>query len=88
MRPSLPIGVVTNRHPVSFLSDVVYSLHPMPRKLAETIRTLRRDHALSYEDLMWALAESDPERSQCYGFGKALVELACRQLQDDDPAWK
>jgi hypothetical protein len=60
----------------------------MPRELAETIRTLRRNHGLSYEQLMWALAQSDPDRSQCYGFGKALVELAGRELQDDDPAWK
>jgi hypothetical protein len=81
-------AVVTKRFPVSLLSDIVYSLRPMPLELAQTIRALRRDHGLRYEDVMWSLSEPDPERSQCYGFGKALTELACRALNDEDPAWK
>jgi hypothetical protein len=32
----------------------------MPLDLAQTIRTLRRDHGLRYEEVMWSLAESDP----------------------------
>jgi hypothetical protein len=60
----------------------------MPLDLAQTIRTLRRDHGLRYEDIMWSLAESDPDRGQCLGFGKALTELACLALNDSDPAWK
>ena len=60
----------------------------MPMELAETIRVLRRDHGLAYADVMWALAESDPDSGQCYGFGKALTELAGRALKDEDPAWK
>jgi hypothetical protein len=76
------------RFPVSFLGDVVYFAQPMPKELAETIRTLRRDHGLDYSDVMWALSESDPDAGQCYGFGKALSELACRELNDYDPNWK
>ena len=60
----------------------------MPIELAETIRTLRRDHRLSYPGIMWSLAESDPDSGQCFGFGKVLTELACRVLNDEDPAWK
>lgn len=60
----------------------------MPLDLAQTIRTLRRDHGLRYEDIMWSLAESDPDRGQCFGFGKALTELACLALNDCDPVWK
>jgi hypothetical protein len=60
----------------------------MPLDLARTIRTLRRDHGLRYEDIMWSLAESDPDRGQCFGFGKALTERACLALNDHDPAWK
>jgi hypothetical protein len=80
--------VVVKRLPVSFLSDLVYNAQPMPMELAETIRTLRRDHRMTYEDIMWYLCESDPDSGQCYGFGKALTELACRQLNDFDPSWK
>jgi len=87
MNRSVPTGVVAKRHPVSFLGDIVYAAQPMPIELAETIRTLRRHHGLSYEDIMWALAQSDPDPSQCFGFGKALTELASRVLNDDDPAW-
>jgi hypothetical protein len=80
--------VVMKRFPVSFLGDIVYCARPMPRELAETIRALRRDHGLSYGVVMWALSESDPDTGQCYGFGKALTELACRELNDYDPNWK
>jgi hypothetical protein len=80
--------VIVKRFPVFFLSDLVYGAQPMPKELAETIRTLRRDHKLRYEDLMWYLCESDPSGGQCYGFGKALTELACLRLDDFDPAWK
>ena len=67
---------------------MVYGTTPMPIELAETICTLRLEHRFAYEDIMWALCESDPAPSQCYGFGKALVELACLALKDFDPNWK
>jgi hypothetical protein len=76
------------RCPVSMISDMVYGITPMPTELAETIRALRLKHRFAYEDVMWALCESDPAPSQCYGFGKALVELACLTLKDFDPNWK
>jgi hypothetical protein len=82
------IGVVVRRYPVSVLSDIVYFATPMPRELAETIRTLRLEHRLSYLGIMWSLCETDPDAGQCYGFGKALVELACQCLNDFDPSWK
>ena len=50
--------VVVRRFPISFLNDVVYFTQPMSRELAETIRTLRRDHRLGYSEVTWALAES------------------------------
>ena len=81
-------SIVIKRFPVSFLSAVVYFEQPMPRELAETIRRLRRDHNLSYVNLMWALSESDPNVGHCYGFGKALTERAIIELNDDDPSWK
>lgn len=81
-------GVVLKRFPVSFLSEVVYFTQPMSRELAETIRALRRDHGLSYDAVMWALAESDPDTGQCYTFGKALTERAVLELKDDDKSWK
>jgi hypothetical protein len=56
----------------------------MPRELAETIRTLRRDHQLSYEDVTWALSKSDPDTGQCYGFGKPLTERARIELNDNN----
>jgi hypothetical protein len=37
---------------------------------------------------MRALSESDPDAGQCFGYGKALAELACRELNDYDPNWK
>ncbi len=80
--------LVIKRFPVSFLSDVVYCAQPMSRELAETIRTLRRDHRLDYSKVMWALSESNPDAGQCFGNGKVLTELACRELNDYDPNWK
>lgn len=80
--------LVTKRFPVSFLSELVYCTQPIPQELAETIRTLRRDHRLDYSEVMWALAESDSDAGQCFGYGKALTELACVKLNDYDPNWK
>jgi hypothetical protein len=85
---AVPHGVVAKRLPVAFLSSIVSCEQEMPLDLAETIRKLRRDHGLRYEDIMWSLAESDPDRGQCFGFGKALTELAYVTLKDHDPAWK
>lgn len=87
MPSRLPSGVVIRRRPVSLLSDTAYFLQPMPRDLAETIRVLRRDYDLSYPAVMWVLSESDPDGSQCYGFGKALTERASIELNDHDPNW-
>jgi len=84
----MKIGVVVRRFPVSVLSDIVYCAIAMPKELAESIRTLRLEHGLSYEDIMYSLCESSPDPGQCYGFGKALVELACQCLQDFNPSWK
>lgn len=81
-------AVIVKRFPVPVLSDIVYGSQEMPIELAETIRTLRRDHRLDYQDLMWSLSESDPDAGQCFGYGKALTELACLRLNDFDPAWK
>lgn len=85
---SIPQGVVARRLPVAFLSSIVSCDQEMPLDLAETIRRLRRDYGLRYEDIMWSLAESDPDRGQCFGFGKALTEIACLVLNDPDPRWK
>lgn len=82
------VGVVVRRFPVAVLNDIVYAAAPMPMELAQTIRTLRREHRLAYEEVMLALCKSEPSRSECYGFGKALVELACQCLNDFDPNWK
>ena len=87
-RKSRQRAVIVKRFPVSFLSDIVYGSEPMPTELAETIRTLRRDHRVSYENVMWSLCEADPDVSQCYGYGKAFTELACLRLNDFDPSWK
>jgi hypothetical protein len=81
-------AVLVRRFPVSFLSDLVYGTQAMPLELAETIRTLRREHGLQYENVRWSLCQSDPDAGQCFGFGRALVELACRRLDDHDPSWK
>ena len=82
------IGMVVRRFPVSVLNDIVYCATPIPLELAESIRTLRLEHELSYIDVMWALCESAPDSGQCFGYGKALVELACQCLDDFDPRWK
>ena len=82
------VGVYVRRIPVGVLNDIVYAALPMPLEMAQTIRTLRLEHRFAYEDVMWALCESDPDPGQCYGFGKALVELACQRLNDFDPNWK
>lgn len=76
------------RFPVSFLSEVVYFTQPMSRELAEAVRSLRRDHRLSYDAVMWALSESDPDIGQCFTFGKALTERAVLELRDEDTSWK
>jgi len=81
-------GVVTKRFPVSYLSEVIYFIQPMSHELAETVRSLRRDHGLPYEAVMWALSESDPDVGQCFTFGKALTERAVLELRDDDKSWK
>lgn len=81
-------GIVMKRFPVSFLSEIVYFTQPMSRELAETIRVLRRDHGLSYDEVMWALSESDPDMGQCFTFGKALTERAVLDLKDNDTSWK
>jgi hypothetical protein len=59
----------------------------MPHALAETIRGLRRDHRLSYEELAIALAQSELDRGQSHGLGKALTEVAALELDDDDHSW-
>ena len=60
----------------------------MPVDLAEIVRALRRDHRFSYEDVMWSLAEGSPDAGQCFGYGRALTELACLVLKDQDPSWR
>ena len=81
-------GVLTKRFPVSYLSEVVYFTQPMSRELAETVRSLRRDHRLPYDAVMWALSETDPDLGQCFTFGKALTERAVLELRDEDTSWK
>jgi hypothetical protein len=81
-------SVVFRRYPAAQLSDIIYGNQPMPLELAEAIRTLRRDHTVSYEALGFFLCESDPNDGQSFGIGRALVELACLTLNDSDPAWK
>ena len=78
----------TERFSVAFLSSIVYCEQPMPLSLADTIRVLRRDQKLEYEDVMWALCEGNLARGQAGSFGQALTELASLKLQDNDPAWK
>jgi hypothetical protein len=80
--------LVTKRFPVSFLCVVVHFTQPMSRQLAETVRVLRSDHGLAYNEVMWALSESDPDSGQCFTFGKALTERAALELKDDDTSWK
>ena len=58
----------------------------MPLELAETIRTLRLEHRLCYEDTMYSLCESDPDHGQCFGYGKVLVEVS--QVVIKKTVWK
>ncbi len=81
-------GVVLQRIPTSRLSRIVFFEEAMPVDLAITIRSLRREHRLSYPDIMWALAESNPDVGQCHTFGQALTEQAYRLLKDGDDSWK
>jgi hypothetical protein len=80
--------MIVEKLPVAFLSSVVYCEQSMPLELAETIRMLRRDRKLEYEDVMLSLCEASLGRGQAGSFGQALTELACLRLQDDDPSWK
>ncbi|HEY1170207.1 MAG TPA: hypothetical protein VGH19_02450 [Verrucomicrobiae bacterium] len=59
----------------------------MTTELAETIRTLRRDHRVDYVRLGFYLCESDPDSGASFGLGKALTELAALHLQEHDRAW-
>ncbi|MPN01235.1 hypothetical protein SDC9_148441 [bioreactor metagenome] len=88
MRRTKKHSMVVRRLPVAELNDIVYCTTPMPLELAETIRTLRLEHRLCYEDIMYSLCESDPDHGQCFGYGKVLVELACLRLNDYNPSWK
>ena len=80
--------LVIRRYPVAYLSDLAYFATPMPAELAELIRVLRRDRGLSYDQVMWALSESDPDMGQCVTFGKALTEAAHLLLRDPDRSWR
>ena len=80
--------IVIRRYPVSLLSDVVSFVTVMPSELAETIRTLRRDHGVAYAELGYFLCESDPDAGASFGLGKALVEIAVLQIGDEDRSWK
>jgi hypothetical protein len=79
--------VVVRRYPASFLSDVVYFVAPMTTELAETIRMLRRDYGVAYDDIGYYLCETDPDRGASFGLGKALTDIAARTLEDHDTAW-
>jgi hypothetical protein len=79
---------VLQRIPTARLSKIVFFEETMPMDLALTIRVLRRDHHLGYAEVMWALAESNPDGGQCFMFGQALTEQAHRQLKDGDASWK
>ena len=79
--------IVVRRYPASYLSDVVYCTQPMTTELAETSRTLRRDHGVDYVRLGFYPCESDPDTGASFGLGKALTELAALHLQDHDRAW-
>lgn len=71
----------------SQLTDVIYGAQPMSTELAEVIRMLRRDHGVDYTRLGFYLCESDPDLGASFGLGKTLVELASRQLDDNDTSW-
>ena len=59
----------------------------MTTELAETIRMLRRDYGIGYDDLGYYLCETDPDRGASFGLGKALTDIAARTLDDHDTAW-
>ena len=81
-------SVVFQRIPTAKLSRIVFFEEPMPLDLAIAIRALRRDHRLSYPDIMCALAESNLDVGQCHSFGQALTEQAYLLLKDSDESWK
>jgi hypothetical protein len=85
MKPAAP---TLHRIPTAQLGRIVFFEEPMTADLAVTIRALRRDHRLSYPEVMWALAESNPDVGQCHTFGQALTEQAHRLLKDSDDTWK
>jgi hypothetical protein len=68
--------MIAEKFPAAFLSSIVFCEQPMPLELAETIRMLRRDRKLEYEDVMFALCEGTLGRGQAGSFGQALTELA------------
>lgn len=76
------------RIPTAQLGRIVFFEEAMSHDLAAAIRLLRRDHKLGYGEIMWALAESNPDPGQCYTFGQALTEQAYRILKDGDDSWK
>ena len=59
----------------------------MTTELAELIRTLRRDHSLSYHDLGYDLCESALDAGAYIGLGKVLTDLAALHLDDQDREW-
>lgn len=59
----------------------------MTTELAETIRTLRRDHRVDYWRLGYYLCESNPDAGASLGLGKALTELAALHLHEDYRTW-
>lgn len=88
-RQNLPNSTLTlPRMSVKQIDDLVYGHIEMTENLAQTIRALRLEHRLSYDQVMWALCQSDPNLGQCVSYGKALIELACMKLNDFDPNWK
>jgi hypothetical protein len=94
-RPPAPtaeesIGSIPTVHriPTARLARIVFFEEAMEADLAITIRALRREHGLGYAEIMWALAESDPDAGQCHSFGQALTGRAHRLLRDGDDSWK
>ena len=80
--------ITIQRVPTATLSRIVFFEDEMSRELALAIRTLRRVQRLSYAEVMWALAESNPDGGQCHTFGQALTEQAYRLLKDGDDSWR
>lgn len=76
------------RMPTAHLARIAFFEEAMSADLAAMVRALRRDHRLSYAEVMWALAESNPDSGQCHTFGHALTEQAHRLLRDGDDTWK